>query len=301
MLKLHGLVAAVHTPFHADGSLNLSVVEQQAAHLAKNGIIAAFVGGTTGECHSLSFEERRALAARWVDVRRGSALKVIVHVGSNCIGDAKALAIHAQQIGAFAVATLAPSYFKPRNVDALIDCCAEIASGAPDLPFYYYDIPSLTGVTLPMPEFLERGRARIPNLAGIKWTNSDLHSYQLCRSVAGDFDLPWGNDEYLLAGLALGAVGAVGSTYNFAAPLYHRIMKAFEANDMDSARAEQLRSARLVQIVASFGYMGAAKALMKLIGIDVGPARLPHTNPLVDQIDLMRQSLQAAGLSDGIA
>ncbi|MFM8471137.1 MAG: dihydrodipicolinate synthase family protein, partial [Limisphaerales bacterium] len=142
---LSGLVAATHTPFHADGSINLAVVEAQAAHLVANRVKFAFICGSTGESHSLMLEERRALAARWMEVTRGSALKVIVHVGTHCLPDARSLAAQAQQLGAAAVSALAPSYFKPRSVAALVDCCAEIAGGCPELPFFYYDIPALTG------------------------------------------------------------------------------------------------------------------------------------------------------------
>lgn len=298
--KLTGLVAAAHTPFTEDGALNLAAVEKQAAHFLKNGIATVFIGGSTGESHSLNVEERRQLATRWLEVAKGTTLKVVVHVGSNCLVDARVLAAYAQQIGALAVSALAPSYFKPRNVATLVDCCAEIAAGAPGLPFYFYDIPSLTGVSLSMPEFLATGRKRIPNLAGIKWTNSDLYSYQLCRNLPGDFDLPWGNDEYLLAALALGAKGAVGSTYCFAAPIYHRLWNAFEAGDMETARQEQFRSCQLVQTLSGYGYMGAAKATMKMLGVDVGPARLPNTNLTREQFSALQRDLEQLGFFEWV-
>jgi N-acetylneuraminate lyase len=298
--KLTGLVAAAHTPFNKDASLNLVGVEKQAAHFLKNKISVAFIGGSTGESHSLTTDERGQLAQRWLDVTRGTELQVIVHVGSNCITDAAALAAHAQKVGALAISALAPSYFKPKSVADLINCCAAIASAAPTTPFYFYDIPALTGVSLSMPEFLAQGRKQIPNLAGIKWTNADLYSYQLCQRVPGAFDLPWGNDEYMLAALALGAVGAVGSTYCFAAPIYHRLMTAFAAGDLATARKEQFRSCQLVQTLASYGYMGAAKATMKLLGVDVGPARLPNTNLKQEQVKELRTKLDALGFFDWI-
>ena len=76
------------------------------------------------------------LKERWIAVARGSSLRVVVHAGANCLSDAAALAAHAQQCKADAVAALAPSYFKPRSIDSLIDCCVEIAASAPELPFY---------------------------------------------------------------------------------------------------------------------------------------------------------------------
>lgn len=297
--RLTGLVAATHSPFHADGSLNLAIVEKQAAHLLANGVRTAFIGGSTGESHSLSLEERRALAKRWFEVTRGSELKVVAHVGSNCLVDAAALARQAQELGALAVSALSPSYFKPRSVDVLIDCCAQIASAAPDTPFYFYDIPVLTGVNLSMPDFLATARERIPNLAGLKFTNPDLMSYQLClHAKGGAFDCPWGIDEALLAALTMGATGAVGSTYNFAAPIYHRLMAAFAKGDLAAARVEQFRSVQLVQTLARPGYMGAAKALMKRLGVDVGPARLPNISLTSDQAGALERELQALGFFD---
>src|SRR5689334_13090584 len=123
---LTGLVAATHTPFHPDGSLNLAIVEKQAAHLLANGVSTAFICGSTGESHSLTVEERFQVAQRWMEVGRGTRLKLVVHVGSNCLADSRGLAAHAAQLGVAAIAALSPSYFRPRDVDTLIDCCAGI-------------------------------------------------------------------------------------------------------------------------------------------------------------------------------
>ena len=300
-IQLRGLVAATHTPFHADGQLNLAAVAKQAQHLQANGVQIVFIGGTTGESSSLTVEERLALATRWSEIVRGTEMQVVVHVGANCLTDSRALAEQAQAIGASAIAALSPSYFKPRTLDTLIACCREIAGAAPALPFYFYDIPGFTGVQLSMPEFLKAAPARVPTLAGLKFTNPDLIAYQACLRVQpGRFDLAWGLDECLLAALAVGAVGAVGSSYNFAAPIYHRLMEAFSRGDLEAARAEQHRSLQLIDLVASYGYMGAAKAVMGILGVDVGPARLPNTNPTVEQNESLRKGLDDIGFFEWI-
>jgi N-acetylneuraminate lyase len=298
---LVGIVPAVHTPFRPDGSLDLDAVGAQAAHLRAHGIDLAFVGGSTGECHSLSLEERRALARRWVEVGRDTGLGVVVHVGANCLADSRALAEDAERLGALAISALAPSYFKPRDVAALVACCAEVAAAAPATPFYFYDIPSLSGVSLSMPEFLQRAPARIPTLVGMKFTSPDLAAYQLClRAGGGAFDVPYGVDEWLLAALALGARGGVGSTYNFAAPLYRRMLAAFAASDLDGARREQLRSAELVRALSGFGYLPASKAVMAMIGVSVGAPRLPHVALTADESSELRRRLEALGFFDWI-
>jgi len=299
-LKLHGLVAATHTPFDSDGELNLAVVEKQAEHLARSGVGAVFVAGSTGESHSLTVEERLALGQRWSAVVRGSSLRLVVHVGSNCLADARTLAAQAQEVGAAAISALAPSYFKPRTLDALIACSQDVAAAAPGLPFYFYDIPSMTGVQLSMPDFLEMAVERIPTLAGIKFSNPDLMAYQRClHTHDGRFDMPWGTDEYLLAALAVGAQGGVGSSYNFAAPLYNRILKSFAAGDLATARQDQYRSVRLIHLLGSYGYSPASKALMKMLGVDVGPPRLPIPRLTPAEISKFEANLEELGFFDG--
>ena len=169
----------------------------------------------------------------------------------------------------------------------------------PETPFYFYDIPGLTGVSFSMPDFLAQARNRIPTLSGIKFSNPDLTAYQLClRADSGEWDLPFGCDELLLAALSLGAKGAVGSSFSFAAPIYHRLISAFERSELTTARDEQFRSVRLIQLLASYGYLGAAKAVMGMVGVPVGPARLPNGNLTTKQVTELRGKLAAMGFFD---
>ena len=221
---LTGLIPACHTPFDRAGHLNLSIVEQQSALFRESGLRRVFVAGTTGEFASLTVSERKALCERWVAVA-GDSLAVALHVGSNCQADSIELAAHARKAGVAAVAAIAPSYFKPATVPDLIDFLAPIAAEAGPLPFYYYHIPCMTNVRLPAAEVLREARGRIPNLRGLKFSHDDMVDLQGCIAAEGGaYNVLFGFDEALLAGLAFGVAGAVGGTYNFAAPLYERIM-----------------------------------------------------------------------------
>ena len=158
---LTGLIPACHTPFDRTGGLNLSVVEQQAALFRESGLRSVFVGGTTGEFASLTVVERKALAERWVSVA-GDSIRVAIHAGSNCQAEAIELAGHARQAGAAAVAAVAPNYFKPATVSDLVEFLIPVAAEADPLPFYYYHIPCMTNVRLPVAELSARGAVSHP-------------------------------------------------------------------------------------------------------------------------------------------
>src|SRR5256886_5252951 len=232
---------------------------------------------------------------------RGTALKLVFQVGSNCLEDCRLFAAQAQAIGASAISAFAPSYFKPPNLDTLVAWCAGIASAAPGIPFYFYDIPRLTGVSFPMLDFLAQGSTCIPTLSGLKFTNPDLMAYQfVLRADNGQWDVPFGLDELLLGALAMGARGAVGSGFNFAAPIYTRLLRAVSAGELAPAREEQFRGVQLMQVLAGLGYMGASKALMEMLGVSVGLARLPNTNLTAEQKSGLRGKLEAMGFFDWV-
>lgn len=291
MTRPFDLIAPPHTPFHADGRLNLSVVEKQAEHYLATGITGAFVAGTTGESQSLTVQERLALAQRWCDVCRGTRLEVIVQVGANCVADAVLMASHARNCGADAIATLAPSFLKPQTVDDLIACCQPVAAAAPDLPFYLYDIPALTSVRLPLPEFLEKGAQQLPNLKGLKYTNPDLVMLLECLHV-GEFDILFGCDEMLLSGALLGCRGAVGTTYNFAAEHCQQMVSDLRSGQLAAAAQAQFELIQLIRVCQQFGFLAAAKALMTLRGIPCGPVRVPVRALTADELQRLYAAVE---------
>jgi N-acetylneuraminate lyase len=292
MNRLTGLIAAAVTPFSADGRLRSDRIDLLAELYAESGVSGVFACGTTGESHSLTSAERREVAERWLAAAKGR-FPVIVHVGHNSLPEAQSLARHASESGAAAIGAMAPFFFKPASVADLVEYCAAIAAAAPELPFYYYHIPGVTGVTFPAADFLRQAAGRIPNLAGAKFTHTNLLDFQDCMAVdGGRYDILFGHDEILLAGLALGAKGAIGSTYNFAAPVYLRMLKAFEAGDLAAARREQLQAALMVQVLLKHGGVAACKAILQLMGIDCGPVRPPLKTIAGPQLAALREELR---------
>jgi len=292
---LCGLVAAPFTPFNSDRSLNLAVIPRYAKILADQGVRGAFVNGTTGEGASLTNTERKAVAEAW---RRAapSSLALIMHVGHTSIAESIELARHAAEIGCDAIAAIAPSFFKPAGAAGLAEVCAQIAGAAPGTPFYYYHIPSMTGFNCSVADFLERVD-HIPNFAGVKFTHEDLLDFGLSRQArSGRYDILHGRDETLLCGLSLGATGAVGSTYNFMAKLYHDVISAFERGDLKSAWAAQAKVQRIIAVLVRYGGgVIGGKSIMKMCGLDCGPVRLPLTPLTVDASASFERELRDIG------
>ena len=294
-----GLVAPPFTPMHPDGSVNLDIIETQAEALIADGVSAAFVCGSSGESLLLSVPERLQIAERWRQAV-GDRLPLIVHAGHECLGECKTLAAHAQSIGASAIAAMPPVFFKPPTLEALVARSAEIAAAAPELPFYYYHIPDATGVRFAMVDYLTLASERIPTLAGMKFTFEDFMDLRLCLSLEdGRFNILFGREEMLLAGLATGVQGSVSTGYNFSAPLYLRIFRAFEAGDIAAAQAEQARAAELVAMLKRM--RAPWKAIMKMIGIDCGPYRPPLHTATPEEYDALEAALDHFGFFDDCA
>jgi N-acetylneuraminate lyase len=294
---INGLIAAPFTPMHADGTLHLEMIPDYHAMLVENGVKGAFICGSTGEGVSLTMEEKMAVAEAWVAANRAQTNFIIMQLlGGTCLADCKKLAEHSAAIGLDAVSFIAPFYFKPASVEMLAACCAEVAAAAPQLPFYYYHIPVLTGVNFPMLELLKAVDGRIPNFAGIKYTHEDFMDYLSCRNYAnGKYDLLWGRDETFLSALAIGAKGAVGSTYNYAAPLYHQLLDAFQSGDMEQATMIQQKSINMIQLLGKYGGIATGKAFMKLIGMDCGEYRLPVKNMEVKAFENFKADADKVG------
>lgn len=299
--RLTGLIAAAYTPMFEDGSLNLGLVPTMVDYLIASGVSGIYVCGSTGEGPSLTGDERMALAEAFVETA-GGRLPIIVQVGHNSLVEARRLAAHAQAVGADVISSNSPSYFRPADVETLVMSMEEIAGGALNLPFYYYHIPEFTELSVDMVEFLEKGEERIPNLAGIKFSDTRVFDYQACLNCcAGRFDILWGCDEMLLSALVVGAKGAVGSTFNVVTPLYRRLVEAFEKEDLEAARRFQKLSLQFVRILTRYAPLHTSlKHVMKLVGVDCGGVRLPQ-QPLPNGASAKIQAdLESEGIAEWI-
>lgn len=277
MGKIIGLINAPFTPFTAQGEVNLEPISKYANMLAKNGLKGVFINGSSGEGYMLTDTERKTLAEEWVKVAPAD-FKVIVHVGSCCLKSSVELAAHAAEIGADAIGSMAPPFPKIGRIEELVAYCEQMAAAAPSLPFYYYHIPVFNGAYFSMLEFLKAVDGRIPNFAGIKYTFESLYEYNQCMQYKdGKFELLHGQDETYLPSLIMGgAKGGICGTTNYNGLVQVGIGEAYAKGDIEEARALQNYSQEVINVICNFrGNIVGGKRIMKLIGLDLGPNRVP--------------------------
>ncbi|XP_060053787.1 N-acetylneuraminate lyase isoform X2 [Erinaceus europaeus] len=247
--RLEGLVAATITPMTEHGEINISVIGQYVDYLVEEqGVTNVFVNGTTGEGLSLDISERQQVAEEWVKKGKNKLDQVVIHVGALSLKDSQKLAQHAAEIGANGIAVIAPFFLKPWNKVR----AEELLVGIQD---------------------------KIPTFQGLKFSDTDLLDFGQCvdQNRQQQFTFLFGVDEQLLSALAMGATGAVGSTYNYLGKKTKQMLEAFQQNDFSSALNHQFHIQRFINFVVKLGFgVSQTKAIMSLVsGIPMGPPRLP--------------------------
>ncbi|NMC37696.1 MAG: dihydrodipicolinate synthetase [Bacteroidales bacterium] len=298
--KYEGLVAAPFTPMDKKGNLNLSLVPAYYRMLEKNGVAGAFINGSTGEGVSLTQREKQLNASEWAQcLKNNGKVRVINLVGGTSYGECIENAIFSRELGLSAIALLPPYYFKPGSDDQLAEFITKVGETVPQMPVYYYHIPVLSGVNISMLGFLRKISALLPNFAGIKFTHEDFMDYFSCLNFSNrKYDLLWGRDECMLSALVLGCRGFVGSTYNYAAPLYNALIKAFKKGDLTEARRLQMKSIEMISLLGKYGGMGTGKAYMKHLGLDCGKFRSPVKNMTDEMFHEFTRDVKKLGIDD---
>lgn len=298
MEKFKGLIAAPFTPMDERGGIKYEVIDQLMALYQKNGIVGSFVGGSTGEGVSLTFGEKVKLIEKWGSLRNDQ-VKIIFMLGGTSYREMQELALCAKENQIDGISALGPYYFRPASEAALLEYGMRITEVVPEMPFYYYHIPALTGVNLSMPALLKLADGVWPSLAGIKFTSTHIMDYHWCKKYSGGkFDMIWGCDEALLSGLVVGAQSAIGSTYNYAAPLYYQVIAAFEQGKNKLAEELQWKAVQMVNLLMKYGGTAAGKGFMKIIGLDCGWFRAPLEGISDDKVAQLKKELGVIGFFD---
>lgn len=294
------ILCASFTPMFPDGTVNWNRIPDLFNHAVEAHANGIFLNGTTGECMSLSLQERLQLVEKWMQVRKESEannFKIFVHVGSSNLLEAAQMAEHAQEQGADGFAMVPTFYFRPKTLQELIDQCEYIASAAPQIPFYFYNIPSLTGVNFPLISFLELAVRKIPNFGGIKNSFTDLVDYQHCLHFAkGKYALYWGTDEAFMMLHTGGNRHYVGSTYNYMNSLYLKMIEAISKGDSETVLQLEGEADAIYKIILAYNNIISGKEIMRFIGVDCGPVRRPLKQLSEADSETLYQKLKATTL-----
>jgi len=300
MKRFEGLIAAPFTPMDEKGEVLYDQVSVYYDFLEKNKIVGAFINGSTGEGVSLSQKEKIKLVEAWTAKSKvKKSVKVITLVGGTSYKECIENAQHAAAQGVDAIALLAPYYFKPAGARQLAEFCAVVAESVPQTPVYFYHIPVLSGCYVSMYDFLKEADSMIPNLAGIKYTHEDFMDFLSCINFKnGKYEMMWGRDENMLSALVLGCRSGVGSTFNYAAPLYYQLIEAFDKGDFAVARKLQQQSIDMIRLLGKYGGIATGKAYMKYVGLDCGQFRLPVKNMSVSDYEKFTEDVRTLQMQE---
>lgn len=270
MSKLKGIFTALITPFNEDESINYASLEALIEKNIADGVDGFYVGGSTGEAFLLSMEERKKIlevAAKTINGRRG----LISHVGAISTEDAAELARYAAEVGVDAVSAISPFYYKfsfdeiKAHYDYICSKCG--------LPMIVYNFPALSGVTLTTENIQQL--TENPLIAGVKHTSMDMFQLERMKTANPELTIFNGYDEAFLAGLSVGADGAVGTTYNFMGNRFVNIHKAFLENDIEKAQKLQREANEIIEALCKVGVFQGTKYIISKQGISCGACRKP--------------------------
>ena len=286
--EMNEIITALVTPFDTSGQVNLPVVRQVVRHNLAMGVRCLYVCGSTGEGFSLSPAERKSVAEVACDELRGKG-GVIVNVSHLEFDVAVELAAHARQAGAVAVSSLPPLYYPvtrheiERYFLRLLDRV--------ELPMTLYNIPMLSRIALD--QAMAARLAEDPKFVGIKHSTEDTFLLSQFKKIAGGRLTVWsGRDAYYLGGLAMGADGAIGSSFNLMGDLFIRITHAYRAGQVERARLVQARTNDVHWRLQTHGGVQSIKRCLQLMGIDVGGCRLPYQSPPPELDPYFRETLE---------
>jgi dihydrodipicolinate synthase/N-acetylneuraminate lyase len=253
------LIVAAVTPLVPDGSaLDDSAVGPYVEFLESHGADGVFACGTTGEGILLSLDERRRAAAAF---RAAVSGVLVVHAGAQTTADTCALAEHAGEIGADAVAVIPPPYF-PLDDESLTAHFVAAARAAAPLPFFCYAFTGRSGYPLPV-DVIRRIGNEVDNLAGLKVSESPFE--RVAPYLELGLPVLIGNEPLISEGVAGGAIGAVSG---LSAALPDVVRAALDHPDERSA--ERLRAVRAA-LEASGQFIAAAKHVLRMRGVSISP------------------------------
>lgn len=291
--RIGGILPALLTPMNEDGTaINYTTLRQLVDYLIQRGVSGFFVCGGTGEGLLLTVEERRRILETVVEQVAGR-VSVVAHIGALATQTAQELAQHAAELDVDAVAAVPPVYFRVDR-PALLDHYRLIAEAAAGTPVYVYNIPSATGVEINVDVMAEL--LQVSAVSGIKYTSQNLYDMRRITELDADVTVLSGFDEICVAGLSMGAHGAIGSTYNLMPATFTALYQASQSGDWERARVLQGRANQVITALLSVPLVAGMKAILTDWGYACGAPRRPQRPLTADERASLLEAITAVGL-----
>ena len=290
--NIRGSIVAMMTPFHEDGSVNFEVLEQLLERQIAAGTDGILTLGTTGEYPTMSHEEDAAVVAKTSEVVNGR-VPVMVGSGSNCTATQIEKSIQYQDMGADALLLIAP-YYNKANPEGMYRHFAETADKV-HIPCILYNVPGRTGCSIPV-SVVEK-LAEHPNIAGIKEASGDMsYAMKIAHCAGPDFAIYSGNDDITLPLLSIGGSGVISVFANVMPEASHRIVMDYLTGNHERALETHLQYLKLMNDLFLEVNPIPVKAAMNMMGLNVGPMRLPLCEMSEGNAAILRATLNEAGL-----
>ena len=286
MFSFSGAWPALVTPFTDKGKVNVEVLRELVEYLIDKGVGGFYVCGGTGEGLFMVPEERKLVTEIVVDQVNGR-VPVIAHIGSMIVGDAVQLAEHAQKVGAAGISSVIPPMFQ--NSESLYTYFARVGAAAPDIPLLTYIFGGPTDAVALMQQLMD-----IPTVAGAKYTGPNMYEFREIVELRRDnWNIFSGMDEQCIYAAMQGACGNIGSTLNYIPGIYREIHDSYKKGNIAQGQHLQVRANQVTGVLFSFGFFGALKEVMRMLGFECGKPRLPQLPFAEERRDALRAELEA--------
>ena len=286
------LITAMVTPFNEDLEVNYDRAGTLATYLADNGSDSIVVAGTTGESPTLTVDEKIQLFKTVVNAVKGK-VNVIAGTGSNSTRQSIEITRRAEEVGVDGLMLVVPYYNKPPQ-DGLYQHFKEIASST-SLPIMLYNVPGRTSVNLAAQTTIRL--AEIENIFSIKEASGDLEQVsQIVRETPDDFLVYSGDDSMTMPTLSVGGQGVVSVSGHIIPKQIKSMIDAFFNGDV--IKAAQYHGELMTVFKGMFISTNPVpvKTSLNLLGLKVGPVRLPLVEMTEEQVNSLENILKKAGV-----
>ena len=293
MLTFGNVITAMITPFHEDGSVNYEGAVKLAQYYCENGSDGILVAGTTGEGATMTEEEKLKLFTD-ISAAVGDKVMVMANVGTNNTAQTIEFMKKAEKTGVDCFLAIVPYYNKP-NQDGCYAHFAALAK-ATDMPILLYNVPGRTGGKIEAATVVKLAHD-FKNIVGIKEASGDMsYAMKIARCVGPDFALYSGNDDITVPILSIGGSGVISVYANVMPAMCRQIVADWLDGNHARALENHLRYLQLMNDLFLEVNPIPVKAAMNMMGLDVGPMRLPLCEMGKANAATLRRTLEEAGL-----